>query len=329
MTTQETVTIHDTQAIEQQADHLVSNDNYLKLIQNNLEKNSEAGVYTSDKTYSVYGLLKELNSKYTNAIFINPGTSLERKLEEIKNNISDSTVVFCSDVSYYGLKEQGIRVDYVVTVDPGEKASYFVDDNVEIIAASTSPLFLYFDKIKYAYLYNSLEETDGFRIGTVNIKTLSNDELLSYLVMSKKAEAVLNIHRDGGVLRKYTEFLARGTVAVTMYQIYQNLKLDASFYGFDFCIQENKPYADFISKANHEVFSKIPGFNLSLDEYNKKIISSYYHDDMNVEAIEEAKFENKDYGVFYCPPLLAVYKSLFINYVKLGKQNTKSLNFVI
>lgn len=297
---------------------------YIKQIKSNLEKNSEEGIYVKDNVYSVHGFCRDTRKNFKKSIFINPGPTLDHHVEELQEVTQDEdTLVFCSDVCLPGLTAAGINVDVVVTLDPSEKTALFIQDSdveFDVVAASCSPIHKYYSKDRDFYLYNSVEETKDMNIPGNQLNHPANRFQL------QKSTAVNSLLQEVGIYSKYTQFLARGTVAVTMYQLMSQIKNEGMFYGFDFYIEEEKPYADFISEGVYEAIKDKVKIG-SLKKYKKAVIKSYYEGDDSKDAIENSIKKDKDGNEYSVPPLLQKYQLLFYRYAQIDKFNGKSLRF--
>lgn len=314
-------------------DEMLGSDGYMQSTLHNIQANTEADIYDQPNVFSIHGLLRELRSQYTQAVFINPGTSIEDKIEDLKN-LPGTTVILCSDICFPGLVSAGVRVDYVVTLDPNFKTSYFLKNldlnNVGVIASSASPIHQYFSEDTDYYLFNSLEETSDFVMRQSDADPSDPNSVYGTALMLEKSRRINEYLRDAGILRRFTQFLARGTVSVTMFQIADALRLPTLFYGFDFYIREKKPYAEFIAKAVHEKIVKdgLVEATYTYDDYVTRVINSYYEDRMTPESLDKTKYDHPELGVVYVPTLLYLYKELFLRYIKMVQSSGKNMKFV-
>lgn len=316
-------------------DQLLENDSYMQSVVANLQANMDSGVFEKENVFSLYGLLRDLREKFSKAIFINPGTSLEDKIEDLRTlSRDDDTVVFCADVCLPGLLAEGINVDYVVTLDPNHKTAHFIENfplqDTGVIASSFSPIHRYHTDETVFYLYNSLEQTSEFSINRASKDEANPAATLGVELMLEKSRRINDALKDAGVFRRFTPLLARGTVAVTLFQIAAELKLPTEFYGFDFFLRENKPYADFISKAVHSKLlkDKAVADSYSYEDYTSRIVKSYYEDNLTDERKEKSKVEHAELGTIYVPPLLMLYKELFLDYVRISGHSGKNMKFI-
>lgn len=292
----------------------MNNEQYLQVIEENLKKNKEHGVI--DNYSNLKYLIREIKESFEYALFINPGPNLENFLDEIKKfkESEDKVVLFCSDVCLPGLSSVGIQPDYVVSVDPNPKVLKYLkghDFEYKLICPSFFPIWELNDSLSEVWVFNSVEENDLYRIPV--------DEKNEFLVEShEKSSRVKELLREYSLYGKYLDLLARGTVLVTMYQICTRLKMTSGFYGSLLVVEKDKPYADFISKANYEHIckidknfkSKIP----SLQKYIDAIMLSYFNGDSS--KMEKA-FEEQGNRVE--TPRLSFYKTVLLEYSKVDE----------
>ena len=316
-------------------DQMLATDGYMNSTVANIQANLDLGIYEKDNVYSIHGLLKELRNSFEKAIFVNPGTSIESRIDELVEKSKDQgTVVFCSDVCLPGLLSAGVNVSYVITLDPNHKTKHFIDNtdlsSIGVIASSASPLHLYYTTDTNFYLFNSLEETKDFIIRPNESDKENPTALFGVNLMLEKSRRINDALRDAGILRRYAHYLARGTVAVTMFQVAAELRLPTEFYGFDFYIKDNQPYAEVISRG---VYNKLVNENAvhqdySFENYTSRIVQSYYEDKLDDERKEKTKIEHPELGTVYVPPLLALYKELFLRYIGLTGHTGKNMKFI-
>jgi hypothetical protein len=50
---------------------------------------------------------------------------------------------------------------------------------------------------------------------------------------------------------------------------------------------------------------------------------------MTDDLVNQSKYDHPEYGALYTPPLLDLYKRLFMGYVRMVKPFGKSLDFVV
>lgn len=309
-------------------------DNYISNIWFNLNSNSELDIFKSDNVYSVNGFCRSVRDSFSKIIFINPGPSIDNYIDELKSYSGNEDIaVFCSDICLPGLHSQGIYPDYVVTLDPSEKTSYYILDQTgdfDIVASSASPIYRYFDDDREFFLFNSVEENSDYRISITDQDRQDPEKMNHILYQRQKSDAIHRMLREVGISSKYNHFLAWGTVSITMYQLAQKIRGHTELFGFDFYIEEEKPYAEFISQA---VYSKLKDFKelkykKSYKKYITSVIDSYFEGEATEEKIKKSSIEYKELGkTVIIPPLLAKYKLLFYRFSKLAPFTGKSLKF--
>lgn len=316
-------------------DQMLATDGYMNSTVANIQANFDQGIYEKNNVYSVHGLMKDIRNTFDRAIFVNPGTSIETRIDELVEKSKDpGTVVLCSDVCLPGLLTAKVNVDYVITLDPNHKTRHFIEylnlSGIGVIASSASPLHLYYTSDTEFYLFNSLEETKDFMIRPTEADKKNPTAILGINLMLEKSRRINEALREAGILRKYTHYLARGTVAVTMFQVAAEIRIPTEFYGFDFYIKDNQPYAEVISREvyNKLVQEKVVPENYSFEDYTSRIIQSYYEDKLDDERKEKTKIEHPELGTVYVPPLLSLYKELFLRYISLTGHNGKNMKFI-
>jgi hypothetical protein len=316
-------------------EQILATDGYMNSTVANIKANLDLGIYEKDNVYSIHGLMKELRSSFQKAIFINPGTSIDRHIEElVEKSKNPETVVLCSDVCLPGLLSVGVNVRYVITLDPNPKTSYFIENtdlsSIGVIASSASPLYRYYTPETEFYLFNSLEETKDFIIRPTESDKKDPKSLLGVTLMMEKSRRINEILRDAGIFRKYTHYLARGTVAITMFQVASDIRIPTEFYGFDFYIKKDQPYADVISRGvyNKLVSEKVFPKEYSFDDYISGVVQSYYENKLDDEQREKTRIDHLELGTIYVPPLLALYKDLFLHYISLTGNTGKNMKFI-
>ena len=348
----------------------MDNEIYLSYYKKNLENNNSIGLFESHpKVTSLTYLIRAIREDYIYALYINPSPTLEHYFDEIKKFYEenlDSTVIFCSDVCLPGLLKEGIFPDFVISLDISDKTLRYLKGHKEkfnLICPTAFPLYQIIDSLDSAFIFNAVEENEFFKIPpaihNVDVPNIDNPtgdnpngdnskgdnpirKIEEYYAKGReKSYEVDSLLREYKIYKKYPNFASRGTVLVTMYQIECKIKLTAGFYGSSLTITKDKPYASFISKANYEHICNIePEFKSivpSVDEYNRRIMLSYFNGDENLmntyinysTNIPNSNTENKNNeDVYIQPPLLKFYKDILIAYSELEKlPNNKTVIF--
>ncbi|NDJ26745.1 motility associated factor glycosyltransferase family protein [Campylobacter sp. MIT 19-121] len=105
-------------------------------------------------------LLKKRKNKGKNAIFVATGPSLSKQFDLLKK-YKDNAVIFCADSSYALLYKQGIKPDYVLSLERGERTAELFNNDfgefdkgiVFILFALTHPNTIkYLERNKRAYM---------------------------------------------------------------------------------------------------------------------------------------------------------------------------------
>lgn len=315
-------------------DEMLSTDAYMQSTLANIQANQEMGLYDKDNVYSLHGLFKDIRSTYESVVLINPGTSIEDKLDELRSLNREKVAVICSDICLPGLVSAGVPVSYVVTLDPNIKTACFIQGislkGIGVIASSASPIHKYFTEDTEFYLYNSMEETSDFIMRMSDADASNPNSVFGTALILEKSRRINEYLRDAGILRKFTQLLARGTVAVTLFQVAREVRLPSTFYGFDFYIRNEKPYAEFIAKAVYDklLLDKTVAPAYQFEDYKKQVVLSYYEGKQDQELMNKTKYDHPELGMVYVPPLLYLYKELFLRYINLVGASGKNMKFV-
>jgi len=303
------------------------NAKYIKSYSDNMRTNKAAGIYDADNVFSVRGLTKEIRNNYEKCLFINPGSSTDKHIDAIIEMSQQKDVcVICSDVCVIGLLSKGVKIDYVVTLDPNPICAHFFSaagvSDLNVICSSASAISAFYTTDKKYLLFNSVEEKVGiFRYIYREEFEKSEEVLKSFREAQKKSAQISQVIGECGIGSKYHDLLARGTVSVTLYQLAVMIRIESHFYGFNFSVKKNEPYAKFISEANHKHLKTVleTVSKLSLKAYKLRIMNSYFNGTYDPKIFDRIEHSLQE------APLLSFYKKLLVDYMHIDKMPTDKL----
>lgn len=299
----------------------MTNETYLEKYKANLSANSSAGVFERENVFDLQKLLTYFRKNIECLIFVNPSPSLEVNIDELKTFMAENgeyIKLICSDVCLPGLHAKGITPDYVVSIDPSEKTQYFfkeIPGDYGIITSSASNVLNFGSADRDLYLFNAVEENTAYRIPLLHKDETNALMVDAYAEALEKSNSVFDYLNQFGIRSRYMSLISRGTVFVTMLQVGIKAKTHCGYYGCQLNVLRHKPYAEFISQANFEHFTKVfPGFSEqvpSVEEYKHRIMLSYFQGN---EEYDKQWPEQGGENILVAPPVLQAYQRFVLDY---------------
>lgn len=198
----------------------LSKDPILAKWKANFTENFTVKLFDSDRSRPFNFLINNNHYDKKPFVLVAAGPSLDKNLAYLKD-YQDKCVIICAEVILFKLIENGIRPDYVVTIDPSEQFTRFLAgidtaDMTYICPTTVHPSVASVWKGKFVFF--SQEDAPGS----------AKEKLLSSIAIP-------------GWTKLYNSYF----VGATMYQIAQLLNASSiALVGYDFAYTDNKAYCD-------------------------------------------------------------------------------------
>lgn len=206
----------------EQAKTQIHIDPFIKLWEDNYNRNLSGGLLASPKTRPLMFLANNLPYSNVPIILIVAGPSVDKNIQHLKD-YKDNCIIICADVVLFKLLEHGIKPDFVINVDPHESITRFwksldTSDITLICPTTTNP-----NTIKYwqgkIFFYN---QTD--------------------IEGSPKGEALKRIIKP---TKNWGNVFNRFFIGATMFQISTIFRPSSIILiGYDFGFTDGKAYCD-------------------------------------------------------------------------------------
>jgi len=201
-------------------DSIMRNDPILKKWESNFFENQRKGVFNQPNVRPLNFIANNTTYNQLPTILVAAGPSLDKNINSLKK-YQDKCIIICAEVILFKLLENGIKPDYVVTIDPSETFTRFLEgcdtaDLTYVCPTTVHPSVTSIWKGKIIF-FNQLDIP-----GSYKEKTLKKIEMPGW-----------------------KSFENRLFVGATMYQLAQLFNPSVvGLVGFDFAFTDNKAYCD-------------------------------------------------------------------------------------